>query len=1067
MKRSPNWLAAFYIGAAVHFLARATVDAAPTQETYLKASNPGGFDQFGSEVAVSGDTMVVAAPSEDSAATGVDGDQADNTKSASGAVYVFIRSGGTWVQQAYLKASNSGVNDGFGAALAISGDTIVVGAYQEASNANTINGNQLDNSVPAAGAAYVFVRNAGVWTQQAYLKPSTVVETMSFGKSVAIEGDTIIVGAPTEDGGSAGVNGNQADQSINSSGAGYVFVRNAGVWSQQAYLKASNPYTLANFGTSVDISSNTVVIGAPIENGGSAGVNGNQASQSAAQSGAAYVFVRNGAAWSQQAYIKASNPDPYDNFAQHVAISGDTIVAGAFHERSQSRQINGDQLDNSSPNGNTGAAYVFARQGITWSQQAYLKPSNLDPGDSFGVSVAVSGDLIVAGAYNEASNAVGINGSQIGNTLANSGAAYLFSRTGSTWTQRAYVKASNTDSNDLFGAEVCIEGDTMVVGSLYEASPATGANGNQALNTLNGAGAVYVYTGISTPLLSGNVDSTFAPNPNANMSSTPMLPDGKMLMCGNFTTTSGVAKNCLARYTSTDVVDGSYGGSVIGVPGSTGVYAAVVQPDGSQVVGGLFTTVGGLARSNIGRVLANGAVDTGFTTSLNEQVRGLAILPNGKLLVAGFFTTVNGAAQAYVARLNTDGTLDSAYAPVIVGQLRTLALQSDSKLLIGGNLTSVNGTARVGIARLNADGTLDTTFNAALNSGAVVYSIAQQADGKILIGGLFTTVGGVGRVDLARVSLTGALDSSFTLVTNGLVRSMVLQADGQIILGGDFATVGGQSRNRIARASANGTLDATFDPNSNAVVQGVDLLANGQITVSTSGGTSVGGYPRNNFARLVNEPATQTLSATSTSRIQWLRGGTSPETLFTTVEISTNNGGTWSTPVAGQRISGGWEFTGLSLPVNGIARARARTTGGYANGSSGIVENTLQIGLTSVETWRQTNFGSSLNTGNGADLADPDRDGLENLIEFAFGLLPNSPDAGMLPVWTPSGNNIVLNFTAPVGATGITYAAEQSPSLSADSWTPIPNSSVPPNYSFSVPSTGANRRFVRLRVTNP
>ncbi|MBL8765456.1 MAG: FG-GAP repeat protein, partial [Phycisphaerae bacterium] len=149
------------------------------------------------------------------------------------------RSGSTWSQQAYLKASNTDMGDLFGSSVAVSGDTVVVGAYQEDSNATGVNGNQANNSLWSAGAAYVFVGSGGNWSQHAYLKASNTEAGDYFGWSVAVSGDTVVVGAWREGSNTTGVNGNQSDNSTLGGGAVYVFVRAHGVWSQQAYLKAS------------------------------------------------------------------------------------------------------------------------------------------------------------------------------------------------------------------------------------------------------------------------------------------------------------------------------------------------------------------------------------------------------------------------------------------------------------------------------------------------------------------------------------------------------------------------------------------------------------------------------------------------------------------------------------------------------------------------------------------------------------------------------------------------------------------------------------------------------------
>ena len=188
------------------------------QQGYLKASNTNADDLFGFNVALSGDTLVVGAPQEGSNATGVNGDQANTSAPNSGAVYVFTRSNGIWSQQAYLKASNTGANDQFGGNLALSGDTLVVGAQFEGSSATGVNGNQADNSALGAGAVYVFTRTGGVWTQQAYLKASNTDANDQFGANVVVGGDTLAVGAYNEASNATGVNGDQTDNSA--AGAG-------------------------------------------------------------------------------------------------------------------------------------------------------------------------------------------------------------------------------------------------------------------------------------------------------------------------------------------------------------------------------------------------------------------------------------------------------------------------------------------------------------------------------------------------------------------------------------------------------------------------------------------------------------------------------------------------------------------------------------------------------------------------------------------------------------------------------------------------------------------------------
>ena len=297
---------------------------------YIKASNTGNSDQFGWSVAISSGTLVVGAPFEDSAATGVNNTvvgQDNEAADASGAAYVFVRSKGSWKQQAYLKASNTDASDQFGYSVSISGDTIVVGAIGEASSYTGVNpdNGQEDDSQTYAGAAYVFVREAGAWHQQAYLKASNAQTNDEFGYSVAISGDTIVVGALAESSVFAGVNGTPADQADNMAsyaGAAYVFARSNGTWVQDAYLKASNSEASDEFGQSVAVSGDTIVVGAPYEDSSTPGphTTSSGSNNDASASGAAYVFVRKPGGWQQQAYLKAVNPGSGDVFGYSVSI---------------------------------------------------------------------------------------------------------------------------------------------------------------------------------------------------------------------------------------------------------------------------------------------------------------------------------------------------------------------------------------------------------------------------------------------------------------------------------------------------------------------------------------------------------------------------------------------------------------------------------------------------------------------------------------------------------------------------------------------------------------------------
>ena len=436
--------------------------ASAVRSTYVKASNTGAGDQFGTAVAISDDLMVVGAPGEASDSRIVNGPGNNDLAPNAGAAYIFVRKGfNFWSPEAYLKASDAVSGDVFGRSVAISGNTVVVGAPWKGTN---------------AGAAYVFVRNGSTWTQQAILKGSNTVAGDYFGEAVAVSGDTVVVGA----------SGNDA-----LTGAAYVFVRSGTTWSQQKLLKAANAEPGDRFGYAVAASGDTAVIGAYNEASNASGVDGNPMNNDAPGSGAAYVFVRSGADWSQQAYLKASNTDPSDNFGVAVALSGDTAAVGALLESSAATGVNGNEADNTAPA--AGAAYVFVRSGAAWSQQAYLKASNSGENDRFGRSVGLSVDTLVVGAFGEASRATGVDGNQGDNLAPEAGAAYVFVRSGTSWTQDSYRKASNTEAADFFGFSVAVSGKLIVAGAYGEDSSAAGINGNQTADTAPMAGAAYVF----------------------------------------------------------------------------------------------------------------------------------------------------------------------------------------------------------------------------------------------------------------------------------------------------------------------------------------------------------------------------------------------------------------------------------------------------------------------------------------------------------------------------------------------------------------------------------------------
>lgn len=406
----------------------------------------------------------------------------------------------------YIKASNADVAGkvNFGNALSLSADgtTLAVGATGESSNATGIDGNQTDRSAINAGAVYVFGLIGSTWSQQAYIKASNAEAGDRFGRSVSLsnDGNTLAVGANLESSNTMLIGGNQGDNTAANAGAVYVFSRVSSAWSQQAYVKASNAEADDRFGDAISLSGdgNTLVVSARLEDSSATSIEGNQTDNSALNSGAVYVFSRSGSTWFQQAYIKASNAESDDQFGQSVSLSenGSTLTVGAIGEDSHAIGIGGNQDNNTA--GNSGAVYVFSRSSSTWSQQAYIKSSNSELSDFFGIDVSLSGNgnTLAVGAINEDSNATGIGGNQADNSMSSAGAAYIFSRSGSTWSQQAYVKASNTELDDSFGLHVSLSkgGDTLAVSGTGESSGSTSIGGNQADNMDSNSGAVYIFS---------------------------------------------------------------------------------------------------------------------------------------------------------------------------------------------------------------------------------------------------------------------------------------------------------------------------------------------------------------------------------------------------------------------------------------------------------------------------------------------------------------------------------------------------------------------------------------------
>jgi hypothetical protein len=340
-----------------------------------------------------------------------------------------------------------------------------------------------------------------------------------WGTAMSGDGNTLVVGAPHEASSAAGVNANQRDNAAAGAGAAYVYVRNGATWTQQAYLKASNPHMSAEFGHAVAISGdgNTIAVSAFWEASAATGINGNQADRSIPQAGAVYVFVRRGTTWTQQAYVKASNtgekggPDSFgegDQFGASLALSDDgaTLAVGAISEDSSG--VNDNQADNSAES--AGVVYVFTRTGTRWTQTGFIKPSNPDGvgagaggafGDMFGYTVSLSADgrTLAVGSFDEDGSTTVINGPPDNRKNA-AGAVYVFVKPlNGFWMQQAYIHGQNVEAGDQFGVAVSLsdDGNTLLAGSLDEDCLATGVNPAQPCDNDRAAdistGAAYIF----------------------------------------------------------------------------------------------------------------------------------------------------------------------------------------------------------------------------------------------------------------------------------------------------------------------------------------------------------------------------------------------------------------------------------------------------------------------------------------------------------------------------------------------------------------------------------------------
>lgn len=404
LRRVRQWLGSMIVFYAI---TSSTAHASRVSSKF-SGSDTASEDRFGYSVAMSGNTAIIGAP----------GDNAQGT--LSGSAYVFTLVGSSWVQQAKLTPSDGAARAGFGRAVALSGDTALVGAPNAA-----ITGTE-------TGAVYVFVRSGTTWSEQAKLVALDYVVFDGFGSNVSLSGGTAAIGSP------------YADAFGENSGAAYVFVRSGTSWSQQAKIIPIDGRSLDLFGSSVSLSGETLAVGSPADD------------DNAVASGSAYVFLRTGLNWGQQQKIRPADGLSGDLFGTGITVDGDTLVVGSP-----------DDDDNGLA---SGSAYVFTRGGTSWSLQTKIMALDASAGDFFGATVSLRGDNLLIGAFLD------------DRAVNDSGSVYAYQRSGTTWSQLNKLSPASSSAGDNFGVAVALDGDQGLAGT--EQDDGRGSN----------SGAVYPFT---------------------------------------------------------------------------------------------------------------------------------------------------------------------------------------------------------------------------------------------------------------------------------------------------------------------------------------------------------------------------------------------------------------------------------------------------------------------------------------------------------------------------------------------------------------------------------------------
>ena len=866
---------------------------------------------FGSAVAIDVNRIMVSAPNFDSGTGRL------------GAVLVYDLSSGTPSTPVRVLVNPNGNNasDSFGKALAIVGTKILVGAPT------------YNPSSTFAGRAYLFDLSSAT--------PAVPVLTMNdpgsgsdrFGSAVAMSGTRLLIGAPYDSTGAS------------NTGRAYVFDTTSGTPATPTVtLISPSPNGSDYFGWAVAISDTIAAVGSPYD------------APSGSGTGRVHLYDLSSATPAAAAASISSPSELTDGFfGGSLAMSGLTLLVGAPNSTVVSPlRINAGRAylyDLGSPTPLTpavtytratqeegdllgGAVALSATHAVIGSQSAKVNGLVRGHADIFGIDPTLPDIAVEEPVHNDLID--GVSTVTFPGTVLNDGGSvktFTIRNVGNDVLTVTAIGCINGNASDFDVATPTLPrqiapnaSTTFTVRFL----PSVVGTRTTTLRIVNDDPTEYYFdvtlTGNGVAPVPGALDPSFAPNVIGTVYGIAPLADGRVVVAGS------LVNGNIRRYFSDGSTDPTF------TPTTNGpVFAVLANADGSMIFGGDFTTVGATTRNRIARFGANSTLDTSFNPNLNGRVFAMAAQPDGKIIVGGEFTSVGGTTRNYIARLNADGSLDTTFDASITfaANVQSIALQSDGKIVIAGLFYQIGGVSNSLLRRLNTDGTLDTTFTPAVDN--TVQSVAVQADGRIIACGAFATINGTSAPRIARLNTNGTVDTSFSASADGMVQGLALQADGRILMGGFFTTVNGMTRNHIARLNTDGTLDSTFDPNVSDLVYGVAVRHDGEVYVGGIFG-SVGGQPRASIARLDNDIGGTLGNVVDTSLVRWFRAGSVPEATEVTFDLSTDAGATWSPLGNASRTTGGWQKSGLNLPAAAQIRARARTSGGWTNGSSGTVE---------------------------------------------------------------------------------------------------------------------------------